>query len=312
MNKLKIFSGNSNPGLANKICAYLNVPPGKAVIDTFSDGEVRVRIDENVRGCDVFLIQSGCAPVNKNIMELLIMLDALYRASARRITAVITYYAYARQDTKDRPRAPISAKLLANLITTAGASRVLTVDLHIGQIQGFFDIPVDHLFAGPPVLVKYFESLKLKDIVVVSPDTGGVKMCRALAKRMKATLAIIDKRRPDDNVSEVMNVVGDVKGKTAILFDDMVDTGGSLINAAEAVKDQGAREVYAGCTHPVFSGSAIKKIEGSCIKEMVITDTIPLSEKNQSKKIKVLSVSELFGEAIRRIHEESSVSSLFV
>ena len=312
MNKLKIFSGNSNLDLANKICAYLNVSPGKAVIDTFSDEEVRVRIDENVRGCDVFLIQSGCAPVNKNIMELLIMLDALHRASARRITAVIPYYAYARQDTKDRPRAPISAKLLANLITTAGASRVLTVDLHTGQIQGFFDIPVDHLFAGPPVMVKYFESLKLKDIVIVSPDTGGVKMCRALAKRMNATLAIIDKRRPDDNVSEVMNVIGDVKGKTAILFDDMVDTGGSLVHAAEAVKDQGAREVYAGCTHAVFSGSAIKKIEGSCIKEMVVTDTIPLSKEKQSKKIKVLSVSELFGEAIRRIHEESSVSSLFV
>ena len=312
MNKLKIFSGNSNLDLTNKICAYLNVSLGKAVIDTFSDEEVRVKIDENVRGCDVFLIQSECAPVNKNIMELLIMLDALHRASARRITAVIPYYAYARQDTKDRPRAPISAKLLANLITTAGASRVLTVDLHTGQIQGFFDIPVDHLFAGPPVMVKYFESLKLKDIVIVSPDTGGVKMCRALAKRMKATLAIIDKRRPDDNVSEVMNVVGDVKGKTAILLDDLVDTGGSLVNAAKAVKDQGAREVYAGCTHAVFSGSATKKIEGSCIKEMVVTDTIPLSKEKQSKKIKVLSVSELFGEAIRRIHEESSVSSLFV
>ena len=311
MNKLEIFTGNANPELGHKICKYLNVSMGKAAIDTFSDGELRVRINENVRGCDVFLIQSGCAPVNKNIMELLIMLDAFYRASAQRITAVIPYYAYGRQDRKDRPRAPITAKLKANLITTAGASRVLTIDLHAGQIQGFFDIPVDHLFAGPPVLVKYFESLKLKDIVVVSPDTGSVKMCRALAKRMEASLAIIDKRRPEDNVSEVMNVIGEVKGKTAILLDDMVDTGSSIINAAEAVKEQGACEVYAGCTHAVFSGSAVKKIEESCIKEMVVTDTIPLPQEKHSPMIKVLSVSELLGEAIRRIHEESSVSTLF-
>ncbi len=312
MSELKIFSGNSNIELANKICNYLNVSAGDAEINKFNDGEIRVRINENVRGCDVFLIQSGCAPVNDNIMELLIMLDALYRASASRITAVIPYYAYGRQDRKDRPRAPITAKLKANLITTAGASRVLTVDLHTGQIQGFFDIPVDNLFAGPPVLIKYFESLKLKDIVVVSPDTGSVKLCRALAKRLEANLAIIDKRRPEDNVSEVMNVIGDVKGKTAILLDDMVDTGSSLINAAIAVKEKGARQVYAGCTHPVLSGSAVKKIEESCIKELIVTDTIPLSKEKQSPKIKVLSVAELLGEAIKRIHEESSVSSLFI
>lgn len=311
MNDLKIFSGNSNIGLAQKICTCLNVPLGKAQIDTFSDGEIRVRIKENVRGGDVFLIQSGSAPVNKNIMELLIMLDALRRASAQRITAVIPYYAYGRQDRKDRPRAPITAKLKANLITIAGANRVLTIDLHAGPIQGFFDIPVDHLFAGPPVLVKYFESLKLKNIVVVSPDTGSVKLCRALAKRLEGSLAIIDKRRPEDNVSEVMNVIGEVKGKTALILDDMVDTGSSLVNAAESVREHGALEVYAGCTHGVFSGSAIKKIEESCIKEMVVTDTIPLPEEKQNKKIKVLSVSELLGEAIKRIHEELSVSSLF-
>lgn len=311
MDKLKIFAGNSNPELAQKICGYLGVSLSSAEIGTFSDGEIRVKINENVRGCDVFLIQSGSHPVNKNIMELLIMLDALHRASARRITAVIPYYAYGRQDRKDRPRVPISAKLKANLLTVAGANRVLTVDLHTGQISGFFDIPVDNLFAGPPVIVKYFDSLKLKDVVVVSPDTGSVKMCRALAKRMDATLAIIDKRRPEDNVSEVMNVIGEVKGMIAILFDDMVDTGNSIINAAEAVKRQGAREVYAGCTHAVFSGNAINKIEGSCIKQMIVTDTIPLPEKKRRPRIKVLSVAELLGEAIKRIYEETSVSSLF-
>jgi ribose-phosphate pyrophosphokinase len=311
MDELKIFSGNSNLELAHKICRYLKVPLGKAEIDSFSDGEIRVRINENVRGSDIFLIQAGTPPVNKNLMELLIMLDALYRASAKRITAVIPYYAYGRQDRKDRPRAPITAKLIANIITVAGANRVLTVDLHAGQIQGFFDIPVDHLFAGPPVLIKYFESLGLKNIVVVSPDTGSVKTCRALAKRLDANLAIIDKRRPEDNVSEVMNVIGEVKGRTAIIMDDMVDTGSSIINAAIAVKEKGARQVYAGCTHAVLSGGAVKKIEESCIEEMVITDTIPLSEDKHSPKIKVLSVAELLGEAIRRIHEEASVSSLF-
>lgn len=311
MNELKVFAGNSNIELACKICDYLGISLGKADIGTFSDGEIKVRINENVRGCDVFLIQSGSPPVNRNIMELLIMLDALCRASARRITAVIPYYAYGRQDRKDRPRAPITAKLMANLITTAGASRVLTIDLHTGQIQGFFDIPLDNLFAGPPVLVNYFASLNLKNIVVVSPDTGSVKLCRALAKRLEASLAIIDKRRPEDNVSEVMNVIGEVEGKTAVLLDDMVDTGNSIINAAIAVKEKNALEVYAGCIHPVLSGDAVKRIEESPIKELIVTDTIPLPREKQNSKIKVLSVSKLLGEAIRRIHEESSVSSLF-
>ncbi len=309
--ELKVFAGNSNRSLAEKICDYLGIPLGRAEVKTFSDGEVAVEIDENIRGKDIFILQSTCPPVNDNLMELLIMIDAAKRASAGRITAVIPYYGYARQDRKVAPRQPISAKLVANLITVAGASRVLTMDLHAGQIQGFFDIPVDNLYAGP-VLLQYIKEHFQDDLVIVSPDAGGVERARAFAKRLEASLAIIDKRRERANVAEVMNIIGDVKGRVAVIVDDMVDTAGTLTKAAEALIEKGAREVYGCCTHPVLSGKAVERIKGSPIKELIVTDTIPLSEEASGcGKIKVLSVAKLFGEAMRRIHLNESVSVLF-
>jgi len=308
---LRIFTGNSNTELAQRICDQLGTPLGKSVVSTFSDGEIHVEIDESVRGMDVFVIQSISFPVNDNLMELLILIDALKRASADGITAVMPYYGYARQDRKVLPRAPISAKLVADLITTAGASRILTVDLHAGQIQGFFNIPVDHLFAAP-VLLSYLKQLK-DDLVIVSPDAGGVERARAYAKRLDASLAIIDKRRESPNVSQVMNIIGDVEGMTAILVDDMVDTGGTLVRAANALIDKGAKAVYACCTHPVFSGKAVQIISESPIHEMIVTDTIPLKEEAQAcSKIKVISIASLLADAIRRIYEDDSVSCLFV
>ncbi len=309
--ELKVFSGNANRPLAEKVCDHLGIPLGNAEVKTFSDGEISVEINENVRGKDVFIIQPTCPPVNDNLMELLIMIDAAKRASAGRITAVIPYYGYARQDRKVAPRQPISAKLVANLITVAGASRVLTMDLHAGQIQGFFDIPVDNLFARP-VLLHYIKEHFKDDLVIVSPDAGGVERARAFAKRLKASLAIIDKRRERANVAEVMNIIGDVKGKTAVIVDDMVDTGGTLTKAASALLDKGASAVYACCTHPVLSGNAVQRILESPLKELIVTDTIPLSEEaKKCGKIKVLSVGKLFGEAVRRIHLNESVSVLF-
>jgi ribose-phosphate pyrophosphokinase len=308
---LKIFTGNSNIELVRKISERLNSPIGKSVVKNFSDGETNVEIDESVRGMDVFVIQSICAPVNNNLMELLILIDALKRASARRITAVLPYYGYARQDRKVSPRAPISAKLVADLITTAGASRILTVDLHAGQIQGFFNIPVDHLFAAPLVL-DYLKKIK-NNMVIVSPDAGGVERARAYAKRLNTSLAIIDKRRESPNVSQVMNIIGDVSGMSAVLVDDMVDTGGTLVRAAFALMEKGAKAVYACCTHPVLSGRAVEVLMESPIEEMIVTDTIPLREEAKvCPKIKVLSISSLLAEAIRRIYEDESVSDLFV
>jgi ribose-phosphate pyrophosphokinase len=309
---IKIFSGNANPGLAEKICSYLGASLGKAQVKIFSDGEIAVEIDESVRGLDTFVVQSTCPPVNNNLMELLIMMDALRRASAERINAVIPYYGYARQDRKVASRQPISAKLVANLITVAGASRVLTMDLHAGQIQGFFDIPVDNLYASP-TLIEYLRTRFNNDLVIVSPDTGGVERARAFAKRLDASLAIIDKRRQAANVAEVMNIIGEVEGKAVVLLDDMVDTAGTLTKSAEALKQHGALAVYACCTHPVLSGKAIERINESPIEELIVTDTIPThTDTRSTKKIKVLSVAELFGEAIKRIHNNESVSSLFV
>ena len=309
--RLRIFTGNSNPTLVQQISDRLGTPIGKAMVKTFSDGEINVEIHESVRGMDVFVIQSICYPVNTNLMELLILIDALKRASAERVTAVLPYYGYARQDRKVMPRAPISAKLVADLITTAGASRVLTVDLHAGQIQGFFNIPVDHLFAAP-VLLDYLRNLN-NDIVVVSPDAGGVERARAFAKRLNASLAIIDKRRDAPNVSQVMNIIGDVQGLIAILLDDIVDTGGTLVRAAYALVEKGAKSVYACCTHPVLSGNATQILSESPIQELVVTDTIPLKESAlECSKIKVLSISGLLTEAIQRIYKDESVSNLFV
>lgn len=308
---LRIFTGNSNIELVRKISGKLNSPIGKSVVKNFSDGEINVEIDESVRGMDVFVIQSICAPVNNNLMELLILIDALRRASSERITAVLPYYGYARQDRKVSPRAPITAKLVADLITTAGASRILAVDLHAGQIQGFFNIPVDHLFAAP-VLLDYLKHLK-NDIVIVSPDAGGVERARAYAKRLNTSLAIIDKRREAPNVSQVMNIIGDVSGMVAVLVDDLVDTGGTLVRAAYALMEKGAKAVYACCTHPVLSGRAVEVLEESPIKEMIVTDTIPLREDAKAcPKIRVFSISSLLAEAIRRIYKDDSVSDLFV
>jgi ribose-phosphate pyrophosphokinase len=308
---LKIFTGNSNMSLAEEVVKNLGTALGQSLVKNFSDGEINVEIDESVRGMDVFVVQSVCHPVNNNLMELLILIDALKRASAERITAVLPYYGYARQDRKVSPRAPISAKLIADLITTAGASRILTVDLHAGQIQGFFNIPVDHLFAAP-VLLEYLKKLK-NDLVIVSPDAGGVERARAYAKRLNASLAIIDKRRDAPNVSQVMNIIGDVSGMIAILVDDLVDTGGTLVRAAYALMEKGAKAVYACCTHPVLSGKAVEIISGSPIEEMIVTNTIPLREEaNTCPKIKVLSVSSLLADAIRRIYEDESVSCLFI
>ena len=312
LNNLKIVSGNANIQLAQNICRELNIPLGKANVKKFSDGEIQVEIEENVRGMDVFVVQSTCTPVNRSLMELLIMMDAIKRASAERITAVIPYYGYARQDRKVAPRVPITAKLVADLITTAGSDRLLTVDLHAGQIQGFFNIPVDHLYSAP-VIVEYIKKQYANNLVIVSPDAGGVERARAFAKRLGATLAIIDKRRPQPNESNIMNIIGDIQGKTALLLDDMVDTAGTLTQAANALRKEGARKVVACCTHPVLSGKAIEKIMQSDLEELVVTDTIPLREEAQAcKKIVVLSVAQLLGEAIKRIHSNDSVSSLFV
>ena len=310
--EMKIFTGNSNKDLAKEICSYLQMPLGKASVGTFSDGEIMVQLHENVRGKDIFVIQTFSNPVNKHLMELLIMMDALKRASAYRITAVLPYYGYARQDRKAEPRVPITAKLIADLITVAGADRVLTLDLHVGQIQGFFNIPVDNIFATP-VILEYLKKMDLKDLVVVSPDAGGVERARAIAKKLDTTLAIIDKRREKANVSEVMNIIGDVEGRDALLLDDMIDTAGTITQGAGALKKAGARKVYAACTHPVLSGSAIDRLNGSVIDEVIVTNTIPLNGKDQScKKITTLSVAPLLGEAIRNTHNETSVSSLFL
>ena len=310
--EMKIFTGNSNKDLAKEICSYLQMPLGKASVGTFSDGEIMVQLHENVRGKDIFVIQTFSNPVNKHLMELLIMMDALKRASAYRITAVLPYYGYARQDRKAEPRVPITAKLIADLITVAGADRVLTLDLHVGQIQGFFNIPVDNIFATP-VILEYLKKMDLKDLVVVSPDAGGVERARAIAKKLDTSLAIIDKRREKANVSEIMNIIGDVEGRDALLLDDMIDTAGTITQGAGALKKAGARKVYAACTHPVLSGSAIDRLNGSVIDEVIVTNTIPLNGKDQScKKITTLSVAPLLGEAIRNTHNETSVSSLFL
>ncbi|MDD5292359.1 MAG: ribose-phosphate pyrophosphokinase [Candidatus Omnitrophica bacterium] len=310
MDKMMVFSGNANPKLAKDIAAKLKIKVSSALVTYFSEGEIRVKINENVRGRDVFVVQPTCPPSNDNLMELLIMIDALKRASASRITAVIPYYGYARQDRKDQPRVPITAKLVANLLTVSGANRILTMDLHAGQIQGFFDIPLDHLFAVN-VFVEYFNKKKFKNVVVVSPDVGGIKMARAYAKRMKAGLAILDKRRSSPESIEIMHLLGDVEGKTAIMVDDLIATGGSLIEGANALHKHGVKEIYAAISHGVLSGDAIKGIEKSCLKELLITDTIPLPSAVKTKKIKVLSVAELLAEAMKRIHMEQSVSCLF-
>ena len=310
--EMKVFTGNSNRGLAEEICRHLKIPLGEALVSTFSDGEVMVQINENVRGRDIFVIQSFSNPVNNHIMELLIMLDAFKRASAYRITAVIPYYGYARQDRKVQPRVPITAKLVADLITAGGADRALTIDLHVGQIQGFFNIPVDNLFATP-VLLDYLRTKGLKDLVVVSPDAGGVERARAFAKKLKASLAIIDKRREGANVSVVMNIIGDVKDRDALLLDDMIDTAGTITQGAEAIKKAGGRRVFAAATHAVLSGSAFDRLNASVIEEVIVTNTIPLDGEDRScKKITTLSVAPLLGEAIRNTHNETSVSSLFV
>jgi ribose-phosphate pyrophosphokinase len=309
---MRIFTGNSNVPLAKEICEILNVPLGKADVRNFSDGEIQVDIDESVRGMDVFVIQSTCTPGNTNLMELLVMIDALKRASANRITAVLPYYGYARQDRKVSPRAPITAKLVADLITTAGAHRVLAMDLHAGQIQGFFNIPVDHLFATP-VLLEHIRNRFQDHLVIVSPDAGGVERARAFGKRLKAGLAIIDKRRESRNVAKVMNIIGEVKGLQAILLDDMVDTGGTLVEAASALAAQGASRVVACCTHPVLSGPAVKRLSESVIEEIAVTNTIPLKpEALNNPKFKVLSVAGILAQAIKNIHSNDSVSSLFV
>lgn len=313
LDKIKVFTGNSNPELAQSICKTLGIPLGASRVRNFSDGEIMVEIGENVRGRDVYVIQSTCEPTNNNLMELLIMMDALKRASAATITAVMPYYGYARQDRKAAPRTPITAKLVADLLTTAGADRVVTIDLHAGQIQGFFNIPVDNLYAAPVILNYLKGRFEGQELVMVSPDAGGTERARAFAKRLGCTLAVIDKRRTGPNVAEVMHLIGDVKDKTAILLDDMVDTAGTLTHAAKALKDNGAKAVFACATHGVLSGPAIDRLNASDIEELVLTDTIPLSAKRElTSKIRVLTVADLLAESIKRIHEDESVSSLFV
>ena len=309
---IKIFSGNAHRALAEEICGHLNCDLGKSSTERFSDGEFNFQIGENVRGTDVFIVQPTCPPTDQNLMELLIMLDAFRRSSAERITAVIPYFGYARSDKKDRPRVPISAKLVSNLITVAGADRLLAMDLHAAQIQGFFDIPVDHLYAAP-VFIGYYQEHSLPNLTVVAPDTGGAERARAYAKRLDAELALCDKRREKANVAEVMNVVGDVRGKSCLIVDDMCDTGGSLTKVARALKDAGAERIHACFTHPVFSGKAVELLAESDIEKIIVTNTIPLSEHAcQLDKIKVLSIAPLLAKAIKSIHEETSVSSLFV
>jgi len=310
--EIKLFGGTSNPDLTLEVCDYLGIRPGRILAKTFSDGEIQVEIGENIRGRDVFVIQSTSTPVNDNLMQLLIIMDAMRRASAERITAVIPYYGYSRQDRKVKPRVPISAKLVADLITTAGANRVVSMDLHAGQIQGYFNIPVDNIFAAP-ILLKYIENKLRTNLVIISPDAGGVERARAFAKRLDASLAIIDKRREAPNISQAMNIIGEVSGKTAIILDDMVDTAGTLTQAAAALKDRGARSIHACCTHPVLSGPSIERIEASPIDSLVVTNTIPLGDKaRMCSKIKVLSIAQLLGETIKRSHNSHSVSTLFV
>jgi len=310
--ELRIFTGSAHPALGESIASYLGVPLGRAHLARFSDGEVWFQIHDNVRGADVFVVQPTCTPVNENLVELLLMLDAFKRSSASRLTAVLPYYGYGRQDRKDKPRVPISAKLVADLLSTAGTDRVLTVDLHAAQIQGFFDVPVDHLFAAP-VFIEHVLQLNLPDLIVVSPDAGGVERARAYAKRLDAALAIVDKRRDQPNVAEVHHVIGDVEGRTALIVDDIVDTAGTLTKVAEAIKAAGAREVLASCTHPVLSGHAIERIERSPLSKLIVTDSLPLSaEKRACEKIVVLTIAELLARAIKNIHEETSVTSLFV
>jgi len=310
--QLKVFSGNANPVLSSKICGALGSTPGIVSVRTFSDGEIHLQVQENVRGADCFVVQPTCTPVDHNLMEVLLMMDALKRASAARITAVLPYYGYARQDRKDRPRMPISARLVANLIQTAGADRVLALDLHAAQIQGFFDVPVDHLFAAP-VMIEYFDSIGRRDMTVVSPDAGGVERARAFAKRLNSPLAIIDKRRTDANVAEVMHIIGDVEGRHCLIVDDLIDTAGTLVKAAEALLEKGAESVTACATHPVLSGPAVERIEASKILEVVVTNSIPLSEEaSRSSRIKTLSVAPLLARAIQSIHEDGSVSTLFI
>jgi ribose-phosphate pyrophosphokinase len=309
--KFKIFSGTANPKLADDVCEFLGLTRNLAQVSRFKDGEAYVQVQENVRGADVFVIQPTSRPVDEHLMELLLMIDALKRASARRITAVIPYYGYGRQDRKDKPRSPISAKLVADLLTTAGANRALIIDPHASQIQGFFNIPVDPLFASP-VLVDHFKKLTLPNLTVVSPDAGGVERARFFAKKMDSALAIVDKRRVEANVAEIMNVIGDVNGRTCLVIDDLIDTAGTLVKTASALMESGATAVYACCSHPVLSGPAVENISGSCIKEVVVTDSIPLSEEAKAEpKIMVRSVAGLIGRAIQAIHEEASVSKLF-
>ncbi|MDD5633703.1 MAG: ribose-phosphate pyrophosphokinase [Candidatus Omnitrophica bacterium] len=310
MDKLTIFTGTSNTALARNICKELKIDLGDLKVDNFTDGETRIKINENVRGKDVFIIQSTCSPANHNLMELLIMIDATRRASARRITAVLPYFGYARQDRKDQPRVPITAKLVANLITRAGADRILTIDLHAGQIQGFFDVPLDHLYAVS-IFVDYFKKKKLKDIVIVSPDVGGIKMARAYAKRFEGGLAIVDKRRISDTQAEAMHIMGDVKGKNVIIVDDIIATAGSIVEAISALKKNGAKDIYAAISHPVLCGPAMERLKGANLKELVVTDTIPVSEEKKMANVTQLSVASLLAEAIKRIHDEESVSALF-
>ena len=310
--KFKIFCGSANEPLCEEVCAFLGLPRGQAMVTRFSDGEAYVQVQENVRGADVFVMQPTCRPVDEHLMELLLMIDALKRASARRITSVIPYFGYARQDRKDKPRVPISAKLVADLLTTAGADRALIVDLHAPQLQGFFNIPVDHLFASP-VLVDHFKRLNLPNLTVVSPDAGGVERARFFAKKMDAALAIMDKRRVEMNVAEVMHVIGEVNGRTCLVIDDLIDTAGTLVKTASALLENGAIAVHACCSHPVLSGPAVENIAESAIVEVVVTNTIPLTDAAAKEpKIKVLSIAGLIGRAIQSIHEETSVSKLFL
>ncbi len=309
--ELKVFTGSAHRALGESIARFLGVPLGRAHLARFSDGEVWFQIQDNVRGADVFVVQPTAPPVNENLMEMLLMLDAFKRSSASRLTAVVPYYGYARQDRKDKPRVPISAKLVADLLSAAGSDRILTMDLHASQIQGFFDIPVDHLFAAP-VIMDYVWSLELPDLTVVSPDAGGVERARAYAKRLEATLAIVDKRREQPNVAEVHHVIGEVEGRTALIVDDIVDTAGTLTKVAEAIKGAGAREVLASSSHAVLSGNAIDRIAKSGVSKLIVTDSIPLAPEKRIDKIVVLSIADLLAKAIRNIHEETSVTSLFV
>ena len=310
---MKLFGGTSNPQLTLEVCNYLGIHPGKITAKNFSDGEIQIEIHENIRGKDVFVLQSTCTPVNDNLMQLLIIMDALRRASAKRVTAVIPYYGYGRQDRKVKPRVPISAKLVADLITTAGADRVVSMDLHAGQIQGYFNIPVDNIFAAPLLLKHIRRNFNNDELVIVSPDAGGVERARAFAKRLETSLAIIDKRRDAPNIAKAMNIIGEVEGKTAIILDDMVDTAGTMTQGAYALKTRGAKLVYATCTHPVLSGPAIDRINESPIDRLVVTNTIPVAGKAEKcPKIIALSVAELLGETIKRIHNSHSVSTLFV